>query len=412
MPQYRITDCYGADHTLGYKSIDPSVVKPLKMNEVYSLYRKLYLTLEADVLVGKAYVDLDSIRTEYLNSQETVEDVFKNWGTASLPTIDKIRRRKVAKVNYQDAFMAGYKVAAVNADSREDVYSTEELRDLKFYRDSTDMNLFYKSAIVTVNGLCHRLDTDGTNCYAIGAAKVATHYKYSSVGILDFEHIGKIKTIPIVKDMILPIEPDSKRVYIKLKPKELDGKVFIVSIAGYLTFYETNKVSVFNSDTICLDLFKLRILDQYLESFDILGLSHLGLPDPRQFHFSINDFYSAENLVKYLTLDQSFIIVLDTDNLHIQKEIIKHNTYPGVYTTYTKPSSPMQTSTGRLPEYYTLYEDGHYMLTVNDAFYRYQHHESVPEYLNKAATSQQHPYRTYYDSKGAFLHMLSESIVA
>ena len=126
---------------------------------------------------------------------------------------------------------------------------------------------------------------------------------------------------------------------------------------------------------------------------------------------NINAFYQEKNLIEYLTLDQSFIITVDTDNLHLEREAIKNWPLPGMFTCYKEPKSCLMATTGRLVEYYKLYEDGHYSVNVNDSFYRYRQDESV-DWLNRInATEQRHPYQPYYDSKGVFLHIYSETKV-
>lgn len=408
--KYTLKSAYGASRSqLGYKDVDVNTLKALKMNEIFNLYRSLELTLTTPSITGDIYIDFMSLKTQYLNSVETLETVLSNMPNTPLEQIAQITKRKVNQVTYSDAFQAGYNVQAVRSMTNQTLGNTEDLKDLRLSRSNTNMRYFADYVLVTVNGLAHLVDTDGESTFAIGAGSTATHYKYTTIGLISFEKIGQLKYYPIKKEMIFPIE--NNQVFLNLEKINTKNKSLIISLAGYLLFAENKDFKYVSDKVIRINLDKLPIIDRLLETHDLLKYPFMDIFNNQKDQVNINAFYQEKNLIEYLTLDQSFIITVDTDNLHLEREAIKNWPLPGMLTCYKEPKSCLMATTGRLVEYYKLYEDGHYSVNVNDSFYRYRQDESV-DWLNRInATEQKHPYQPYYDSKGVFLHIYSETKV-
>jgi hypothetical protein len=81
---------------------------------------------------------------------------------------------------------------------------------------------------------------------------------------------------------------------------------------------------------------------------------------------TIDQLVSDENIKSYLSLSQSFIIVLDTPNITLNRQYVKKTGMPGKYITYKEPLYPLVLGLGRHAEYWSIKEDGQYSLSVHD----------------------------------------------
>ena len=80
----------------------------------------------------------------------------------------------------------------------------------------------------------------------------------------------------------------------------------------------------------------------------------------------MQELTSDVTLVKYLTLSQSFLVVIDHPELFTNRLHIKKTRLPGMYVAYREPVYPIVSGLGRMPEYWSVQEDAQWSLTVYD----------------------------------------------
>jgi hypothetical protein len=71
-----------------------------------------------------------------------------------------------------------------------------------------------------------------------------------------------------------------------------------------------------------------------------------------------------------MTLSQSFLVIVDTQQLTTNKIYLRHSSMPGMFTAYRDPVYPMVANYGKIVEYWKTYEDGHWAVNVQDSFLR------------------------------------------
>lgn len=272
---------------------------------------------------------------------------------------------KTAK--YKEAFMAGYNAVSIHS------LLNNSITDLMLTRDApiTGYNEFYKHCLVSINGYYHLTDTNGDDGIVVynGASslKIANQCQ---IGIYNFKDISSIELLPITTDMIYKQdldEPYSSSAFIKLN-KDLTNKTLLLSLGGYLHTIDQITVSIVGSDIIKINFSNYPILDRFYESVNYLNLSSMNLntTDKNPLQISIEELSSDERLLAYMTLSQSFFVILDTPEIFVNRQYIKKSNSYGRYVSYIRPLYPLVTNLGRHPEYNYHIEDGYYSINVPD----------------------------------------------
>jgi hypothetical protein len=377
---YSVISAIGVEKGINkrWRSIDlmESVTRDLYLN-----YRKIYLTLAVEGQSEVVYLDMERIADRYATYLQTVDAMLLDNGSASLPTqiTQPIIDNRTAK--FSDATRACY-----HATPWHPLYggnaAPETNTALLLTRDDpvTDYTYFHRHCLVSINGFYHVIDTNGEDGVVVyDAMKSLRQSRQNQIGLLSFANVCTLKTIPITSAMVhkrlspemlngsASVEPYSKIGFIKLN-EDLTGKSIMLVIGGYLHAPDSNLFSKVNDNEIIIDFQRLPMFDRYYESNQYLDLSALGLSmtnrNPTQ--ISVEELLSDEVLVKYLTLSQSFVVVLDTPELYAAKQYIKKTGIPGQYISYTQPNYPLVLGVGRMPEYWSAYEDQQWALTVQD----------------------------------------------
>lgn len=138
---------------------------------------------------------------------------------------------------------------------------------------------------------------------------------------------------------------------------------------------------VVGKNTLRINWDKLPYAKRFFEQRKHMDLSSLGLSssvnNPSQ--VSVEELFSDETIKRYLELSQSFLIVLDNPEFFCDYQLLESGELPGVYYSYTetKPTLPMQLGLGKLGNYWRQYDDGKWVMTVDDNYYSYYNFETT-----------------------------------
>ena len=411
--KYELVAAYGKATALGFswQNIDINELGALPMHQIYRLYQKVYLTLSSPALSENIHIDLDILKTKYINSQELLSDVLANQPNTPLPSLSELPIVERKTVRYEDGFKAGYKISLVSADRAPDaVTDRSQLTEVAINRPMTDMSRFHEYALVTINGFLHRTDTNGFTVFVNNGGVSLHKSKLNNIGILSFEDIGKVKQYPITPEMLFKLDDRSdmsKKVYFNLKDIDTENKTVMLSIGGYLYLPDPAFVRQWSDDVYMVDFTQVDLKQRWFESAKYLDLSAVGL-DKYPFdttQISISQLLNDHNFIKYLTLPQSFIIVVDTPKLYWQRHYLRHNEYPGMFIAHKEPKFPLFAANNRMCEYWKIEEDGHWSVNVHDSYWENKHFMSLPHKDVISATNANLPYRTFYNSKGYLLEI-------
>lgn len=380
------------------------------MSDIFIQYRKVYVTLNNNFLEEDVYIDLDSLRDDYSLSSLTFNDTLISLGNTVLETINSIPELNPKYVKFSDAFRAGYKLELQNINTSitaNVVPSTKT--SLRINRDtpSTDMGLFYKNCMVSINGYFHRTDYDGVNAYILDGAKSLFKSRQNQVGLVSFLDVAEIEQVPLLIENIKRQQEDTAlktRASVTIN-KDITNKTVLLVLGGYLLFPEVDTFWQTGDNTFILNFEAMPLLERYYESLPYINFEDLELPVSTDNETVINleQFYSDENLKKLLTLSQSFFVVIDTPELFVNKIYLRSSNLPGMFTSYQEPNYPLFVNNGRLAEYWKTPEDGHWSVTVQDSYLKNAVFSSSPtEYLVNIS-SNKIPERPTYNSRGFLL---------
>lgn len=350
--------------------------KPLY--SIFSSYDKIYLTLSNPVLTNNVYVDFNSYKNELFMNPITLNQWLIQIGNTTLNIVDHLPTENIKYIRYSDGFQNGYKVDKPILDINVPSYfNINDHTTAILTRDNpnTDLRLIDQYCLVTVNGFIH--NTSSTKKYT-GILDGMTTLRKSNAnqcGIISFKDIGRIAKIPININNIYKNDinvPYKDKLYFHID-QQIGNQSFILVLGGYLVFLQPNVFWQVGPNDFALDFNFIPILDRYFESKDNIDLSHLGLtsnisnPD----NINVNELLSDSVLTKYLTMDKSFLLTINTPSISLRKHYIKPDKVPTMFTAYERPRYPLIVNNGKIAEYWSIGQDGQWSITVTDSFLKY-----------------------------------------
>ncbi len=406
---YNLVSSLGLKRTVGAQWTEVDLADTL-VYQIFNEYNKVILTLTNPYLDGQIYVDLDVLKDSFAAYGGTLSQMLVEIANRSLPTIKSLPNAKVSYAVFSDAFRAGYKVeTTIVGRTTPKNYIPSDLVDLKLTRPNfeTDMRLIHSHCLVTVNGFIHNTDTDGTAAYVYAGRKSLTKSRENQIGLISFMDIGALKKISIQPTDIYSQDNDSRlktRTYFHVE-EDLTNKSVMLVLGGYLVLPEPGVFWQTGERTFAINFSSLPMLERYFESSQYLDLSSLELSVSTDNPDMINaeEFFSDDVLKRYMTLSQSFLVVVDAPLLFTAKHYLKHCNMPGMFTAYKEPKQTLMVGYGRVAEYWKTEEDSHWSVTVQDAFLRNFAFSYRPTKQLQNVTAAAVPTRTFKHSQGFLL---------
>jgi hypothetical protein len=389
------------------------------MYELYMQYRQLYLTVTSTFFPDPLIIDLNDYRPKYMAFIGTVQDFLTDLGNETLKTVPSIPTFKTGTTTYVDAMQNGYKIDLMAPNIHPTVNLPKVMRtDVRVSRDypATDMRQVFDYCMVSVNGYWHMTDTDGDYLYVKEAGKTNFISQRNTMGIWSFKNIGKIKQIPITPGMIFKQASDSRlyeRAYVKL-PVSTEGKTALFVIGGYLVLPDSGIFSHVGNDTYSLDMSRLPLVERYFDSFKDIDYTSLGLDNSTTNKDKINiaQFYSDAVLTKYLTMSQSFVVLVDTQEIFKNTYHLEKSPIPCNWRSTFEPKHPLFVSNGKVAEYWKSHEDGIWSLRTMDGF---KQNRVLSELGSSSLTNADHgrsPMNPYINSHATLVELGSDYVPA
>ncbi len=380
--------------------------------DIFNNYIKVYLVLSNPALPEHVYVDFNTLREEFSSYRDVLSQLLTDLGTRSLPTVIALPSTEPKTARYSDAFRSEYKIALSKIGYYLDPsLPASEFHDLEITRPKykTELSYIHKYCLVSVNGLYHMTDTDDVKAYVYDGALSLRKSNCSHLGILSFLSIGALDKVKIPRSNIMPQMPDQP-----LKNKicfnvdaDLANKSYILILGGYMVFPEEGVFWLSGDNTFTLDIQKIPYLERLLESDIYLDLESLGLykNDSVLRNINIEEAYSDDVLRNYLTMSQSFLVVVDIPVLTTNKIFIRHSNLPGMFTAYQDPVYPLVVGYGKTAEYWKVYEDEHWAVNVQDSYYRDYVINNITKDRLINANNHLLPFSTNINSRGFMLEI-------
>lgn len=302
-----------------------------------------------------------------------VQMTFTDWlianGSNTLPTQpiaaeDNVRHARFVNL-WQYDFSAELGSTGHHPDS---ILSEEELVDIRLRRVGADYQRLARNGLVSVNGFLHRSDFNEHGLYVLKGGITRKQNTEYQLGYLDLSPIAQMSVLPITSDMVLPrtaggVLKDGVVLNVK---QSLAGKTAFLVIGGWLHALD-DYYRVVGDTMIGFDFHNYPWFKRYWQTKDYLDLSVLGNLQLIHGAYDRDLLYSDATIRKWFTLPQSFIVLLDTDEVTVGRVDLENPQLTGRFYTRLKPELPLLVGDSRLCEYKATNE--HIGWVVNPAIY-------------------------------------------
>lgn len=374
-------------------------------------YGDIYLYVEypgAGTPITKAlhWVNVSEIINTF-DPMLTVQQWLTAMGNKTLPFDKELPNEKVRLVKYAQAWHCGYNVQAAPANGHIDQdISTYYKEDLILTHPKFKPQFIRDNSLITVNGYFHLTDWTDAGVRVIDGNKTVLRSNDNQIGIYSFEKIGKLKFVPITDDMIIKASDDTPlwdATYLKM-PKDIDftNKTVLLVTGGYLNVL-SDVYQRINEDTWRLSYGRMMFLNRYLQSVLDMDLTSLGLETEEDAPSLFNAQQLKEDSVirAYLTLSQSFFVIVDSPSMFQQYEPVQYLNEPGRFITYKSEQLPLVGAYGRMLDYHIIKEPARalaipkvdqqfvYCATMNQRNNYDAHHRNWP--MQKAVNGGRYP---------------------
>jgi len=340
---------------------------------VFSTYDRILVTLANSYLSHYVSLDLADIRETYGSQDITFNAVLAAVGNGTLPTSDTLPVLRTRYAKYNDVFQAGYKVQAVHPVAAPDTPMPAVDRTwLMLTKPGVDYNVAYESFLVSVNGFIHATDASADGVYVKEGMASRHRSGKAEMGLYSFKQLGKLSFVPIKDDMLYRQDPSQlykDRIHVDIG-MDVSNKTVMLVLGGYLhvlderTFYRVSDSSfavVFNN---------LPYIERFLNSRQYLDLSSMNveISTDNPSHFSVEDLFSDFAIKAYMTLSQSFFVILDNPDIFVERKLLQGSKMPGLYISDDAPVYPLLDELGKMVNFGYQYETGLYSITTTDAY--------------------------------------------
>jgi hypothetical protein len=390
-----------------WRSID---IGSMQLPDIYANYENVFAILGNTFFSYEVSLDLAAIRDQYGSLSKTFNQFLADLGNLALPTSTELPQLNTRYAKYADGFHAGYKIQPTHPTYAPDAQLPPSERTwLHLTRPGTDYALFGRSCLVSVNGYYHMSETDAAGVYVKEGNKSAVLSGHNQLGIYSFREVGAIRQVAITEEMIYKPQGEGQmryRAHLDVG-EDISNKSLFLVLGGYLHAYDALTFHRTGDTTVVVDFNNLPLLERYQESRHYLDFS--GMPyerwDRNESVIAVDDFLSDENLTAYLTLAQSFFVILDTPNIFVTKQDLHRTKMPGAFISYTPPVYPLVVGHGRTANYWYTYEDTQYSVTCVDSFLHDRVFNKTDPYKRRNIGDSRVPETPVSHSPGYFLQI-------
>lgn len=243
--------------------------------------------------------------------------------------------------------------------------------------------VIHTHALVSVNGYIHNTGSSAEYSWIAGGAETVRRSGKSEISITSFLDVGSLQKIQIDKSMLTaPAGAQGYRNLVRISvPTSLEGKSFFLVLGGYIVTPGEGSFWKDAGDHLYFNVRSIPYIERILESSKVLDLSSLGVPQGgvTSAGISTDEIWSDEAIAEYMTLPQSFLVIVDADNLFFNTRLARCYRTPGVYSDAKEPTLPLLVGSGKIAEYWKIYEDGMWAMVISDCFARrYEFLDDLP----------------------------------
>lgn len=339
-----------------------------KIGTLSANYGDIYLYVEypgagQPILKALHWLKAEPLISDY-SPNLTVQQWLTAMGNKTLPFDTALPNEKIRLVKYAQAWHCGYNIQAVAANGHIDQdISTHYKEDLVLTHPKFSPQTIRDNCLISVNGYFHLTDWTESGVRIIDGNKTVIASNDNQVGLYSFETIGKLQFVPITDKMIIKAGADVPlwdTTYLKMPSNiNLTNKTVLLVTGGYLNVLSDVYERV-NETTWRLSYGRMMFLDRYLQSVLDMDLSSLGLEvDPEnESLFNAQQLKQDAVIRKYLTLSQSFFVIVNSPTFFQSYEPVQYLNEPGRFIDGKRQQLPMVGAYGRMLDYHIIGEPG------------------------------------------------------
>ena len=368
-----------------YQNIDISL---MTVGFIQDNFLDGYIELSNVNLDDNVFLTIQDFRQ--INLPYRLDQTFEYWlsfiGNKTILNVTETRPNYVsAIVKARNAMQSDFKIKYV--DRRYDPDKPMAIgaqNDLYLSKPYVDKHILQRRMLTTVNGYLHPTVPYQDGVAVVGGGSLVKTIGDINVGILSFASVGDLTMKAITNENLFSYKggiPLSEKCIVSLDTS-LIGKSVIVVIAGY---------PIIGSDIVSIASDEQGILNINTRRFDIvthlnrqlgkINLESLGILNNGDIHslrpMSKQAILSDLITRKYLTLPQSFVIIVDTPELTIERIPVVSSGIRDVHINLSEPNLPIIDSYGRIVEYWVSPENNVYSIITANDYYKTFNYETV-----------------------------------
>lgn len=353
----------------------------LSVDDLLSSYRDIHLILSHQAMEGKVLVlKVSDIYSTLMGSNRTltIQEWLESLGSLTLPVSENGWKLVEGKVVQSDLLDSGFKAMLVDIKNQESSHKhREDMVNIKLTDDSDKYYQYGEHCIFSCNGLLHLHDYSDKGIFLEGAGRSTFLENKAQFSSLSFKALGKVKAIPITKEMIRRHNGGKYHngFYLSLGTEEsLLNKTVLLSICGVLHYNDQN-YSVISDSEIKVHWAGIGFLNRYIDFKHKIdwGLieDRVGIPSEDTTYVDAKAAEEDDVILHALQMSQTFIIVVDVDNISYDKRVLERTGLPGRFISHGVPVGPVVLANGLLNPCRIREESNNvYSVTMADSWLR------------------------------------------
>lgn len=292
----------------------------------------------------------------------TVQQWLTSLGNKTLPFDKDLPNEKLRLVKYAQAWHSGYNIQACANDGHIDQdISVHYKEDLILTHPKYKPQVIRDNCLISVNGYFHLTDWTDAGVRIIDGNKTVIRSNDNQIGLYSFETIGKLQFVPITDEMIKSpsdTTPLWDATYLKM-PSDIDitNKTVLLVTGGYLNVL-SDVYERINEDTWRLSFGRMMFLNRYIQSVKDMDLTSLGLEvdELSPTLFNAQQLKDDSVIRAYLTLSQTFFVIVDSPSFFQSYEPVQYLNEPGRFIDGKQQQLPLVGAYGRMLDYHIIKE--------------------------------------------------------
>lgn len=328
----------------GYHIVD---IKDYSVADLEKLFDILYIVINDGFYKVDMSISLEDYRFsfaanpsmdigEWLTSQNG-----NNLKSAGIFPGDKYQYVKLERIFTHGYFHYPGDLNLAN-DRQEDLYSdmAPDVRVAHYIYDNVDYKNINDYALFTVNGVFVRSVSRSDGIFLKGAGlDYIRHRKDLRIGALNFEKLGKVKTVPITEELLTEETFDGGKRW-SCQLNDIVGKTIYIVVNGQL-MVDPSIVYRIATDRVAIDLTSFDVAHHYLNYKEYTRTPKLTV-------LSKFDNYKRQAI----TAHNSFFVIVDNPSLGIDVTPLTTFHYPNALHSLDRFEHPVVLDNGMFPTPY------------------------------------------------------------